>query len=182
MENLEFTSPLVTRETTISRDLNLNLQKLTSGGSLEPKEAFLALLATARSVGYDELAELARQQLRALGLNEAEIREGEESAAIMGMLNTYYKFRTFIGKSNEEKLNDYRQAGLRMTALARPVLGKVNFEMLAFAVSVVNGCETCVTSHEAVLREAGVSVDKIHDLARMASVVKALQALSEVKA
>jgi len=70
-------------------------------------------------------------------------------------------------------------AGLRMTALARPALGKVNFEMLAFTVSVVNGCETCVISHEAVLREAGLGAEKIHDLARMASVVKALKTLSE---
>jgi alkyl hydroperoxide reductase subunit D len=182
MEAVEFISPLAERETTIARDLNLNLQRLTSGGSLEPREAFLALLATARSVGYDELADKAKEQLRALGLAEPEIREAEESAALMGMLNTYYKFRTFIGKAGEEKLNDYRQAGLRMTALAKPVLGKVTFEMLAFAVSVVNGCETCVTSHEAVLRAAGVEAEKIHDLARLASVVKALKALSEVGA
>jgi alkyl hydroperoxide reductase subunit D len=179
---MDFQSPLSARETTIARDLNLNLQKLMTGGNLEPKEANMALLATARSVGYDELADMARAQLRAHGLQDAEILEAEESAAIMGMLNTYYKFRTFIGNSSEEKLNDYRQAGLRMTSLAKPVMGKVNFEMLAFAVSVVNGCETCVTSHEHVLREAGVTPEKIHDLARMASVVKALKALSEVAA
>lgn len=182
MENTEFVSPLAHLETTIARDLNLNLGKLVGGGALEAKEAYLALLATARSVGYDDLARLARDQLKAHGLGDAEIREAEESAAIMGMLNTYYKFRTFIHAKGEDKQNDYRQAGLRMTSLGKPVLGKVTFEMLAFAVSVVNGCETCVTSHEAVLREAGVPADKIHDLARMASVVKALKALSEVAA
>ncbi len=178
----EFKSPLASRETTISRDLNLNLQKIMSGVSLEPREAYLALIATARSVGYDELVQLAKAHLNAHQLSAAEVLEAEESAAIMGMLNTYYKFRTFIGKAGEEKGNDYRLAGLRMTSLGKPALGKVTFEMLAFAVSVVNGCETCVTSHEAVLREAGVDVEKIHDLARMASVVKALKTLSEVKA
>lgn len=68
-------------------------------------------------------------------------------------------------------------AGLRMTALARPTLGKERFEMLAFAVSVLGGCEMCVRSHERVLREAGVSIDKVHDLARLAAVVRGLKTL-----
>ncbi|MGZ3650167.1 MAG: carboxymuconolactone decarboxylase family protein [Bdellovibrionota bacterium] len=171
----EFQSPLAARETTIARDLNLNLQKVMAGAVLELREASLALLAVSRAVGYDELAALARARLAEHGVPEAEIQEAEESAAIMGMLNTYYKFRNFIAKNGE----DYRTAGLRMTSLAKPALGKVPFEMLAFAVSVVNGCETCVVSHEAVLRGAGVDAEKIHDLARLAAVVRALKTLSE---
>ncbi|MGH9857599.1 MAG: carboxymuconolactone decarboxylase family protein, partial [Acidobacteriota bacterium] len=54
-----------------------------------------------------------------------------------------------------------------MAALARPVLGKERFEMLAFALSVLNGCESCIRSHEQVLRNAGLA-DKLHDLARLA--------------
>jgi alkyl hydroperoxide reductase subunit D len=178
MDN-EFESPLSHRDSTIARDLNLNLQRMITGGNLEPKEAFLSLLALARTVAYEELAQLAKDKLTAHGLTDVEIREAEESAAMMGMLNTYYKFRTMI--TNGGKAEDYKAAGLRMTALAKPVLGKVNFEMLAFAVSVVNGCETCIISHEAVLRDAGFSADKIHDLARMAATVKALKVLSEIK-
>jgi lipoyl-dependent peroxiredoxin subunit D len=177
----EFTSPLAARETTIARDLNLNLQKIMSGGVLDQKEANLSLLAAARAVGYDELARVARANLEAHGVTEAERLEAEESAAIMGMLNTYYKFRSFITRAGETKLEDYRTAGLRMTALGRPVLGRTSFEMLAFTVSVANGCETCVVSHENVLREAGVGAEKIHDLARLASVVKAMKTLSEIK-
>lgn len=175
-------SPLAARETTIARDLNLNFERVLAGDKLEPKEASLAVLATARSVGYNDLVNAARARLAGLGASAEEIREGEESAAMMGMLNTYYKFRSFISKVGEEKASDYSQAGLRMTALGRPLLGKVQFEMLAFAVSVVNGCETCVVSHENVLREAGVPHEKIHELVRIASVVKALKTLSEVAA
>jgi alkyl hydroperoxide reductase subunit D len=65
-----------------------------------------------------------------------------------------------------------------MTALARPVLGKERFEMLAFTVSVLNGCETCTRAHEKTLKDAGVSSEKIHDLARIASIVKGLSYLS----
>src|SRR6185369_15015062 len=109
----------------------------------------------------------AREKLAAQGLPPEHIQEAAESAAIMGMLNTYYRFRYMVGKDD-----DYRTAGLRMTSLARPAIGKEGFEMLALAVSIVNGCQSCVKSHEQVLRDAGVSADKIHDLARMGSVVK----------
>mgnify|MGYP000051721960 CR=1 FL=1 len=93
---------------------------------------------------------------------------------MMGLLNTYYKFKGFL---SEETKGDYSRAGLRMNALSKPLLGKERFEMLAFAVSVYNGCPTCFVSHEKVLREAGWSADKIHDLARMASTVKGLSSL-----
>ena len=38
-------------------------------------------------------------------------------------------------------------------------------------------CQDCVKAHEKVLRDSGVTVDKIHDLARIASVTKGLKAL-----
>jgi alkyl hydroperoxide reductase subunit D len=45
---------------------------------------------------------------------------------------------------------------------------------------VINGCPTCVTSHERVLREAGVGADKIHDLARIAAILKGIEVLARV--
>jgi alkyl hydroperoxide reductase subunit D len=159
---------------TIARDLKLNLARVLEGGALPPEEANLALLAAASSADSADLAAGAIERLRGLGLSDEQIREARESAALMGMLNTYYRFRHFLGNPDE-----YRAAGLRMTALARPSLGKERFEMLAFTVSVLNGCETCTRAHEKTLREAGVAVEKIHDLARLASVVKGLKALSQ---
>jgi alkyl hydroperoxide reductase subunit D len=161
------------RSTPIARDLRLNLQKLLEGTVLTATEAHLALLATATSTENAPLASHAREKLAALGATPEQIQEAAESAAIMGMLNTYYRFRHMVDKDD-----DYRVAGLRMTSLAKPVLGKETFEMLALAVSIVNGCQSCVRSHEQVLRDSGVSNDKIHDLARMASVVKGIKALS----
>lgn len=157
----------------IARDLRLNLKRVLEDGALAREEALLALLAVATSAGDERLAQYARRQLEAGELTPEQIQEAVESAAIMGMLNVYYRFRHMLG--NEE---EYRAAGLRMTALARPALGKVRFEMLAFAVSVLNGCESCIRSHEQVLRDADVSADRIHDLARLAAVVKGLNTLS----
>jgi lipoyl-dependent peroxiredoxin subunit D len=157
---------------TIARDLKLNWKRILGEGALSPDEAASALLATATSVGLTALIDYAKSELSRLELTPEQIQEARESAAIMGMLNTYYRFRHMIAKDD-----DYRTAGLRMTALAKPALGKVRFEMLAFAVSVINGCEKCIRSHEAVLLESGVTIEKIHDLARLAAVTKGLSVL-----
>ncbi len=172
MENLEQILPK--SDSIISKDLRLNLVRLLSEGALDKIEAHFALLAVATSAKAKGLQDYAQGYLKEAGINAAEIQEARESAAIMGMLNTYYKFRHMV-----QKPDDYKTASLRMTALAKPVLGKHKFEMLAFAVSVLNGCETCIRSHEEVLRQADTSVEKIHDLARLASVVKGLSAFAE---
>lgn len=170
MENLE--KVLSTSETTIAKDLKLNLQRTLIEGALDPVEGHLTLLALATAVKHEGLKKAAEKELVPLGVSETEITEARESAALMGMLNTYYKFKQMI-----QKPEDYRTAGLRMTALAKPNLGKLRFEMLAFAVSVLNGCETCIRSHEEVLRKGEVNIDKIHDLARLAAIVKGLATL-----
>ena len=157
----------------IPRDLKLNLTRLLQDGPLSPEEALLATLAISTSLGYPEMSSYARQQLSQAGVAEDQIQEAAQSASIMGMLNIYYRFRHFVGSPEE-----YRVAGLRMTALAKPVLGKEHFEMLAFAVSVVNGCESCVRAHEKTLRDGGVPAEKVHDLAKLSAVLKALQTLT----
>jgi len=165
--------------TTIARDLKLNLSRLLEEGALDPGEAALALLALATSVESSSLTNLARTLLVSQPYSPEQTQEAAESAAIMGMLNIYYRFRSMVkdGGANSQAEEDYKSAGLRMTSLARPNLGKVQFEMLAFAVSVLNGCQSCICSHEQVLKENGVTVEKIHDLAKLAAVVKGIKGL-----
>lgn len=160
------------RTSTIVRDLKLSLHKVLSEGALTEPEAAPVLLALATSVGHDRLASLAYEWMRELGDTPEVADEAREGAAMMAMLNTYYSFR--------QKLDDasYGPAGLRMTAIARPAMGKLRWEMLAFACSVLNGCQPCLTLHERVLREAGATTDKIHDLARLAAIVKGIGTLA----
>jgi alkyl hydroperoxide reductase subunit D len=160
------------QSSTIAKDLKLNLSKFLEGAALTREESHLTLLAAASALEAPRLAAYAIEQLQSFGFTPEEILEARQSAAMVGMLNTYYRFRHFLGSPDE-----YRVAGLRMTSLAKPVLGKERFEMLAFTISVINGCETCTRAHEKTLREAGVSVEKIHDLARLAAVAKGLKVL-----
>ncbi len=167
------------KETAVARDLKLNLKKLLGEASLSVEESHLALLALARSLGDDRLVAIAQEGLVGRDLSPEHLQEAEESAAIMGMLNVYYRFKHFLtdAQGAEAVQTNYRVAGLRMNALAKPALGKERFEMLAFAVSVLNGCSQCVTSHEQALLKLGLPFDKIHDLARLAAVAKGVNAL-----
>lgn len=167
------------KESAVARDLKLNLKKLLGESTLTSDEAHLTLLALARSLADDRLVALARQGLEGKDLSPEQLQEAEESAAIMGMLNVYYRFKHFLtdAQGDEAVQANYRMAGLRMNALAKPALGKERFEMLAFAVSVLNGCSQCVTSHEQALLKLGFAHDKIHDLARLAAVAKGVNAL-----
>ena len=162
-------------KTSIERDLFLNFKKFVGDGALEEKERALAVIALGTTLHDKAMADFGVELTQSLDLPESHILEAKQSAAIMGMLNTYYKFKSFLAPDVVEQ--GYARAGLRMQSLSKPENGKAIFEMLAFAVSVVNGCPTCVASHEVALREVSVSTEKIHDLARLASVVKALSAL-----
>lgn len=165
------------RDSAVYRDLTLNFKKILDDSALDTHERLMNVAAIARSLHWKELETFARDEMTAAGLGADEIAECFESAAIMGMLNTYYKFKGFL---SAEVLADtaYQRAGLRMNSLSKPLNGKEKFEMMAFSVSVVNGCPTCVSSHEKALTDIGVSRDKIHDLARLASVMKGLSCLN----
>ncbi|MCB1194686.1 carboxymuconolactone decarboxylase family protein [bacterium] len=180
---IEMTSESINRlfddsSTAIAKDLKLNLKKLLTEGALSPEEASLTLLATATSLEFPYLIELANQRLAALQISSEQIQEARETAALMGMLNIYYRFRHMIKEGQgQEAEQRYKMTGLRMNSMARPVLGKVLFEMLSLAVSVLNGCAMCINAHEQTLRNEQVSDEKIHDLVRLASVVNAVKTL-----
>lgn len=69
-----------------------------------------------------------------------------------------------------------------MNVIANPGAPKEDFELWSLAVSAVNGCGKCITSHEKVLRDAGVTRDQIQAAVRIAAVVHAVAATIEGEA
>jgi alkyl hydroperoxide reductase subunit D len=157
-------------ETSAQRDLKLNFKKFFLESSLSPKDAGLITLACAETVNCSPLRELAAAHLKAQGATDEEITEARDAASIMSLNNMFYRFRHFTQKEAYQK-----PAGLRMNVLARPVTGKASFEMMALAVSILNGCEACVKSHEQSVLTHGVSEDQVYDLARLASIIRGLE-------
>ena len=60
-----------------------------------------------------------------------------------------------------------------MNRLAKPATNKVDFELFCLAVSAINGCETCVRAHEAVVVEGGLGDEQVHDAVRIAATIQA---------
>ena len=62
----------------------------------------------------------------------------------MGMNNIYYRFLHLVEDGEYQTM----PARLRMNIIGNPGIDKLDFELLSLAVSAVNGCGLCVTSHE----------------------------------
>ncbi len=96
----------------------------------------------------------------------------------MGMNNIYYRFLHLV--EDEE----YKQmpARLRMNVMASPGIDKQDFELLSLAVSAINGCGTCVASHERQLRQHGLSREAVQSTVRIAAVIHAVAGVLEFEA
>jgi len=166
------------RESTIARDLKMNLKSLAENSSLSASEYGLIALAVASAKKLGSLREIAITELLAEKVAHETLNEAIEAPGIMGLLNTYYKFKKFMKTSNPAAESDYGPAKLRMQSLASPKMGKETFELVSLALSLVNGCEQCVVAHEEALRKLNVPADKIHDVIRLtASLFGATQLL-----
>ena len=82
-------------------------------------------------------------------LDETSIAGARAAAAIMGMNNVYYRFLHLV----EDEEYGTMPARLRMNVIGNPGINRLDFELLSLAVSAVNGCGLCITSHERKLRE-----------------------------
>jgi alkyl hydroperoxide reductase subunit D len=98
-------------------------------------------------------------------LNAAKI-----AASLMAMNNIYCRFVHMV------HLADYKTlpARLRMTAIARPGVDKLDFELWSLVVSAINGCGLCMEAHEKACREYGLSAEQIQAAVRIAATVHAV--------
>jgi lipoyl-dependent peroxiredoxin subunit D len=154
------------------RDMRINLKNTIESQHFSKKEMYLIALAVAANEKNSILSESFSGSARTHGATEPEIAETFAVASLLSTLNVYYRFKHFSSNKNYEA----KQAGIKMTIMARPVLGKVFFEMLSLVVSAVNGCETCVNNHEQSVRREGGTEEQIFDAVRLGSVVKGLSA------
>ena len=152
------------------RDLRINLKNTLESAHLGRKQASLIALAVAANEQSSHLAASFAARARTEGATEAEIAESYAVASLLATLNVFYRFRHFVDNKEYETM----QAGIKMTIMARPVLGKMFFELTSLVVSAVNGCQTCVNSHEIAVRNEGGSQELIFDAIRLGAVVRGL--------
>jgi alkyl hydroperoxide reductase subunit D len=160
-----------------ARDLRLNLGSVlnTDGApGLSGSQIWAVALASAiaaRNVAFT----VALERIAADHLDAAQLQAARAAAAIMGMNNIYYRFLHLV----EDPEYQTMPARLRMNALASPGIDKLDFELLSLAVSAVNGCGLCVSSHAKKLRQHGVSRESIQSVVRIAATVHAVAVVIE---
>ena len=159
-----------------AKDLKLNLSSLLRQTELTPQQTWGTAVATALAAGnkdvYSAILSEAQKNL------SPEALEGAKAAAsIMGMNNVFYRFQHLVEK---EKYNTI-PTRLRMNIIRQHGADPVDFELWSLAVSAVNGCGKCITSHERVLIEKGVNEETITAAVRIASVISAISAVFKVE-
>jgi alkyl hydroperoxide reductase subunit D len=152
-----------------ARDLKLNLGTvLTTTGApgLNEKQVWSIALASAiaaRNTGFARVIEAVAKT----HLADVEVEGAKAAAAIMGMNNIYYRFLHLVEDGEYQTM----PARLRMNVIANHGIDKLDFELISLAVSAVNGCGLCVTSHEKKLRSHDVSREAIQSAVRIAATV-----------
>ena len=160
-----------------ARDIRLNLSSvLTPQGAPGLTEKQIASIALASAIAARNVEFSRAVQDWAGGqLDETSIAGARAAAAIMGMNNVYYRFLHLVEDEEYGKL----PARLRMNVMANPGIDRLDFELISLAVSAVNGCGLCITSHERKLREEGVSREAVQSAVRIAAVIHAAACVHE---
>jgi alkyl hydroperoxide reductase subunit D len=153
-----------------ARDLRLNLGTLATEPSLSRQQlagvfVVSALAARNGAVTREIVAEFAPL------LSPEALAAAKSAAAIMAMNNVYYRFAHVVG-------GDYPNlpAKLRMNVIGRPGVEKADFELWSLAASAINGCATCMQTHEAAVRHAGLTQEQVQAAVRIAAVVHGVAA------
>jgi alkyl hydroperoxide reductase subunit D len=160
-----------------ARDLQLNLGSvLTPAGAPGLSERQIWAVALAAALASRNAA-FAREvgALAASHLDAAHVTAAHSAAAIMGMNNVYYRFLHLVEDAEYAKL----PARLRMNVIGNPGIAKADFELLALAVSAINGCGTCIASHERQLRQHGLEREAVQSAVRIAATVHAVARVLE---
>ena len=151
-----------------ARDLNLNLSSLAAEQLLSPQQKAGSFIAAALAANHapttEAVVDVFGRELTPEALNAV-----KTAAALMAMNNIYYRFVHLVHAADYKTL----PAKLRMTAMAKPGVDKVDFELWSLVVSAINGCGMCLEAHENVCREH-LSPEQIQAAVRIAATVHAV--------
>jgi len=152
-----------------AKDLKLNLSSVLNpegAPGLNRDQILATALACAiasRNAGLlDDLESLVEDEL-----DEAQVNAARAAASIMGMNNVYYRFTHLVDNDEYARL----PAKLRMNVIGSPGVDKTDFELYCLAVSAINGCGACVSSHEKVVRKGGIGAEGVQSAVRIAAVI-----------
>lgn len=162
---------LLAVESKYIKDLKINVSNVLNNTQyLNKKEALLLAYGVAVNEKFDLLKESFRAQAQESGATEAELAEIVSCTSLMNANNIFYRFRHFMNKD----FYTNTPAGIKMSIMMNPVLGKEFFELVSLVISSINGCEMCITSHEQSILQHGGSESRILEGVKLGAIIKSL--------
>lgn len=153
-----------------AKDLKLNFSSLVRQNTeLTAQQLWGTVVVAAIATRNPELTTATIAEASA-ALTPVALDAAKAAAAIMGMNNIYYRFHHLTDNEKYATL----PARLRMNVLRTHNVDHNDFELWCLAVSAINACGKCVTSHETVLRQKGTSEELINAAIRVTSVIHAI--------
>lgn len=152
------------------KDLKINVSNVFRAQTLNEKEAILLALAVSVNQKHERTIGSLTELAAIKGATEAEINEIHALVSLLNANNIFYRFKHFVDK----EYYNTAPAGIRMSIMMNPVLGKEFFELASLTVSAINGCEMCVKSHEVSVKNHGATEARILDAIRLTAVIKSL--------
>ena len=155
------------------KDLRINTGNVLNSPNLSKKESYLLALSVAYNQNNTILSACFEKLAEAHGATVAEIAETAACTSLLNANNVFYRFRHYVEKESYNTM----PAGIKMSVMGNPVLGKEFFELMSLVVSALNGCEMCVKSHEESVKNHGTTESRIFDAIRLGSLLKSLSVI-----
>lgn len=172
-ESSQALNTLAETENRYLRDLKVNLGNALGFSTLNKKESYLLALAVAINDKCTSLVEAFTRLATDAGASQEEIAETFACVSLLNANNVFYRFRHFTKKEFYQNT----PAGIKMSIMMNPVLGKEFFELMSLMVSALNGCEMCVNAHEASVLKLGSTEQRIYDTIRLSAIVRSFTSL-----
>jgi alkyl hydroperoxide reductase subunit D len=160
-----------------AKDIKLNLSTVLRTGDTALSETQIqgVALASAYATKNKKLVETIKDYTKNLDAKTINAIKG--AASLMAMNNVYYRF---VHLSEDPEFSQM-PANLRMNLMGNPGIPKLDFELYSLAVSAINGCGMCISSHTKSLLKEGLNKASIQHCIRIASVINALAQINKIE-
>ena len=160
-----------------ARDMRINMGSVLQQTELTEQQTWMTAAACALACRNEALSKAVVAEA-AGKLSPEALNAARAAFAVMQMNNIFYRFKHMVGREEYNTI----PARLRMQLIRGHGGDPVDFELVCLAVSTINGCEACVRSHEAVLREKGIKEEAVVASVRIAATLHSVAAVIEAEA
>lgn len=161
-----------------AKDIRINLENLfkEENSLLTKKQILSTALACAYACKEKTLIKIMESEL--LDVVDSKELTGVKIAAIMmAMNNIYYRFLHLTSDKDFSQM----PAGLRMKGILDHGISKDEFEIFSLAISVVNGCSSCIDAHINQLISHQYSKLQIQAIVKIAATISATAQMLQIE-